>query len=97
MANGERMLDQLLVRARAAADRARAVRGHSEALQALHESAVSRTPRRCAWCGRIEIGGAWRDEDSVPGFFKARRDPESVSHGICEECLEELRQTGRSR
>jgi len=89
-------LERLLARARAAAARAAEVQAHTASL--AHEwDAAARRPRRCAWCGRVEIGGRWRTEQEVPPHFKARRDPASITHGICEDCFEELRATGRSR
>ena len=52
-------------------------------------------PRRCAWCERFCIQGEWR-----PG----RREADSVlahaasmTHTICDECVERLRRQGQSR
>jgi len=57
---------------------------------------AARRPVCCAWCGRVNVAGAWRGGNSVPPFFKARRDPGSVSHGICDDCAARLKATGRS-
>lgn len=48
--------------------------------------------RRCAWCERIFVNGEWiqgrREEDGVV-------HPAST-HTICEDCMSELRRSGRS-
>jgi hypothetical protein len=36
------------------------------------------TPR-CAWCGRIQIGGTWGLDRRLPGDIP-------YSHGICPTC-----------
>jgi hypothetical protein len=69
---------------------------HAAALHASREE-TERRPHRCAWCGRVSVGGVWRDAEELPEFFKARRDPESASDGICGECFDRLRADGRSR
>jgi hypothetical protein len=41
---------------------------------------------RCAWCGRLRLGGDWRERDE----FEAMALLERVTHfsdGICPDCL----------
>jgi hypothetical protein len=88
-------LDDLLRRAHGAAKDAEQERERSERL--LEEVAAgSRRPVRCAWCGRIELGGVWRAEREVSPDHLARRDPNRASHGICPKCLADLRASGLS-
>jgi hypothetical protein len=85
----------LLSRAQVAAARSREL--VEEAAGLLDQDVVSaRRPVRCAWCNRIEVAGGWRKEETLPPYFKARRDPLSVSHGICDDCAVRLKATGRS-
>lgn len=52
-------------------------------------------PRRCAWCQRFCISGEWREGrreiDSVVAHGA------SMTHTICEDCVERLRSQGMSR
>jgi len=98
VAEGDDAIERLIARARAAAARAAEVQAHTAALhEELEDTAASRTRRRCAWCGRTEVGGRWRTEQDLPEHVKARRDPDSITPGICEDCLEQLRASGRIR
>jgi hypothetical protein len=51
---------------------------------------------RCAWCGRFAVGNRFVDRDDVPRFVELT-PPERITHGICPECVDELRRTGKSR
>jgi hypothetical protein len=46
---------------------------------------------KCAWCGKVRAGDGWADvaDENLP---VAR-----TSHGICPDCLEMLRSSGKSR
>lgn len=46
--------------------------------------------RRCAWCSRYLTPDGWVEEMSVA-------DDEFITHGICPDCLAELRDAGESR
>jgi hypothetical protein len=50
---------------------------------------------RCAWCGRVSLGGIWADPEETPGFLPTDLD-ERTTHGICRSCLGELERSGRS-
>jgi hypothetical protein len=41
---------------------------------------------RCAWCGRIALGGDWIDRAAVPQFMERMLD-ERVTDGICPGCF----------
>jgi hypothetical protein len=57
-------------------------------------------PVRCAWCGRISIGGRFvLPEEFVSGELPQRLR-EKATHGICPDCLEhenEKARLGRQR
>jgi hypothetical protein len=44
---------------------------------------------RCAWCDRYEVGDRWLPKEDVAAFL--RDDGSTVTHGICPDCVEELR------
>jgi hypothetical protein len=44
---------------------------------------------RCAWCGRYGVGGQWLPKEDVAAFL--RDDGSTVTHGICPDCVEDLR------
>lgn len=52
------------------------------------------TPRRCAWCQRFCVGGAWiegrRDDDDVVAHAA------TMTHTICDDCVARLRASGKS-
>jgi hypothetical protein len=56
----------------------------------LREGAMS---ARCAWCGRYRVGESWLPTGAVPEEATAG---ERVSHGICPDCVEALRDAGKS-
>jgi hypothetical protein len=51
---------------------------------------------RCAWCGRYAVDGTFRDADELPRFV-AFTPPSRLTHGICPECVVDLRREGKSR
>lgn len=51
---------------------------------------------RCAWCGRLALGGLWVTDDAVPFFVNGQLE-EHTSHGICTACLDELERDGKTR
>ena len=46
--------------------------------------------RRCAWCGRYLTPDGWADRIDIA-------DGDIVTHGICDTCLQSLRDKGESR
>ena len=46
-------------------------------------------PSRCAWCGRYRVGDEWLTVERPAAGAR-------VSHGICPDCVEALRNTGQS-
>jgi hypothetical protein len=52
--------------------------------------------RRCAWCGRLQLGGQWVSEEEAPEFVKRLLD-DRATHGICRSCLSRLEAEGQSR
>jgi hypothetical protein len=51
--------------------------------------------RRCAWCGRMQLGHDWISADEAPAFLGSELD-HRTSHGICERCIRKLEQDGAS-
>jgi hypothetical protein len=51
---------------------------------------------RCAWCGRYAVGGTFREADELPRFV-AFTPTSRLTHGICPECVADLRREGKSR
>jgi hypothetical protein len=51
---------------------------------------------RCAWCGRVCLGGVWTDPDETPRFLPTDLD-ERTTHGICRSCVKDLEAQGLSR
>lgn len=82
----------LLRRAEAAIEAAERVRARSEVAvgvpAALRESGMA---TRCAWCGRYRLGDRWVIVADTPDV-----ESDAVSHGICDDCLVELRASGLS-
>jgi hypothetical protein len=68
---------------------------------ALHDARVfvveqPRMIARCAWCDRIRLGESWFSRFEAPGLLVP--PPERrTTHGICDSCVSELRNAGRSR
>jgi hypothetical protein len=89
----DRDRDAALRRAQAAIDAAEQVRARSEivvgASAALRER---RMTSRCAWCSRYSLGGRWVLVIDAPTFVESA----NVTHGICEDCVRELRTAGLS-
>ena len=83
----------LLSRAEAAIEAAEGVLARTEvtvgASVALRESGMA---TRCAWCGRYRLGDRWVILTDAPDFVELA----AVSHGICEDCIVELRASGLS-
>ncbi|MBW3592953.1 MAG: hypothetical protein KY396_04595 [Actinobacteria bacterium] len=54
---------------------------------------------RCAWCARYEIGdGEWVDEETIRAFARPGAwESALASHGICPDCVADLKQRGLSR
>ena len=44
---------------------------------------------RCAWCDRYEVGGRWLTKEDVAEFL--RDDGSTVTHGICPDCVTDLK------
>src|SRR5262249_52620478 len=51
---------------------------------------------RCAWCGRLALGGAWMPVDEIPVFVNGRLEGQTT-HGICLGCIDRLEREGKSR
>ena len=49
---------------------------------------------RCAWCARYDVDGGWLAPKEVSVF--ARDDGSDTSHGICPDCIADLRVRGLS-
>lgn len=80
-------------RAQAAIDAAERVRARSEVIteisEALRESGMT---TRCAWCSRYLVGDRWVVVADAPSFIRLA----AVTHGICDDCVGELRAAGLS-
>jgi hypothetical protein len=88
----------LAERLRAAIAESRALVVRSDRLLAAR-SLLAEPPAmvtRCAWCGRVKLRSLWMFPDELPVFLPRPR-PSSTTHGICANCLVELRASGRSR
>ena len=83
----------LFRRAEAAIEAAERVLARSEvavgASAALRESGMA---TRCAWCGRYRAGDRWVLLAEAPDFVELA----AVTHGICDDCIAELRASGLS-
>lgn len=85
--------DDLLRRAQSAIDAAERVRARSEIVAGLSASLrETGMATRCAWCGRYRLPRGWVVVVDAPEFA----DFAAVSHGICEDCVAELRAAGLS-
>ena len=87
----ERLHEALLDRAKAAVDAAAETVAHSEVVMAVSPEARGTVlTSRCAWCGRYRIAERWVViEGHVSGEI-------GTTHGICEDCVKSLRETGLS-
>ena len=55
-------------------------------------------PRRCAWCGRVEVDGEFVDPHEFLDGDMPSRLRERATHGICPDCLERVqRQAAEER
>ena len=55
-------------------------------------------PRRCAWCERFCIEGEWRQgRREVDSVLAHQAHGASMTHTICDDCVERLRTQGKSR
>jgi hypothetical protein len=52
--------------------------------------------RRCAWCGRFDLGEQWVPAEEAPAFVWTLLD-RRATHGICESCLGRLERERRNR
>jgi hypothetical protein len=52
---------------------------------------------RCAWCGRYGVEGDWLSEDAVHAFARPGDWVAVATHGICPDCVADLRSRGLSR
>ena len=82
---------QAVATAEAAVARARVV---NDGLRLARDS--QELMRRCAWCSRVALGGAWIDAEEAERLVGRRRTPE-VSHTICPDCAERLVREHKSR
>lgn len=46
---------------------------------------------QCAWCDRYDLGDGWVDPRDAPGLSGS-----GTTHGICPDCVAELRSAGKS-
>jgi hypothetical protein len=83
--------------AASAAAAAARTRRRSQLLRAfvgLSRGDLQHRPRRCAWCGRIEVAGEFvRGDEFLAGAMPERLAGRSTD-GICAECL--ARELGRT-
>jgi len=85
--------DALLERARKALESAQEGVEEADVLAHLSASlAEERLLSRCAWCGRYRAGEQWIViADSAAPLQRA-----GSTHGICPDCLTDLRRSGKS-
>ena len=90
----ERLLHEALVeRAREALESASETVEQSEVLAHLSEALVDdELLRRCAWCGRYHIGERWLTVAGPASPLRWGR----LTHGICPDCVDNLRRSGKS-
>lgn len=71
---------------------------HSQVVAAA--SSLGRGPhtmaKRCAWCGRLELGRGWRSPERTPRFLAATLERRST-HSICPDCVRRLEESGQSK
>jgi len=91
-AGEERLIEALLARAQGAVDAAQRIVADPEVLAHVTTlRAGTGLISRCAWCGRYRVGGRWFVVEPKPLGLENK-----TSHGICEECVEVLREAGMS-
>jgi hypothetical protein len=83
----------LLVRAQAAIDAAHRIREASEVLAELSPAVrMKALIARCAWCSRFRLHDRWLYAEEVPAVAEYA----NLTHTICDECLQALRDSGMS-
>jgi hypothetical protein len=83
----------LLRRVEEAAARARELWERSEILaDAAAKRRTGEMTARCAWCGRYQLGERWVAVERVALVVR----PRDATHGICEDCIADLRRRGLS-
>lgn len=91
------LLAVLARRLRLALQESREVVERSHVLTAASRLARSTTvmAKRCAWCGRVDLGLGWRSPDRAPAFLTATLE-RRATHTICPDCVRRLEETGKS-
>lgn len=51
--------------------------------------------RRCAWCGRVDLGFGWHGADQAPHFVLTTVE-RRATHTICPDCVRRLEEAGQS-
>ena len=91
------MADELELRLDAATAAARrTVRRSATLLAASRKLRDGSYTTRCAWCGRVSVTTRFLEPEETPAFLVSSHGP-AMTHGICPECVAELRKTGQSR
>lgn len=87
----------LAARLQEAVTRAREAVEESQVLIAA--STLARSPaamaKRCAWCGRLELGRGWRAPEQTPRFLVTTLE-RRATHTICPDCVRRLEEAGQS-
>ena len=93
MGSEDELHEELLRRAQQAIDAAAEVVAHSEVITWVSaELRDTGLTTRCAWCGRYRLADRWVRLRPT-GFVFDRK----TSHGICDDCINALREAGLSR
>jgi len=78
---------------------ARAREAVEESQVLIAASSLARSPgsmaKRCAWCGRLELGLGWRPPEQAPRFLVATLE-RRATHTICPDCVRRLEESGQS-
>lgn len=92
------MLAVLAARLQEAVAQARAT--VEESYMVIAASRLARSPnvmaKRCAWCGRLDLGRGWRPPEQTPRFLVATLE-RRATHTICPDCVRRLEEAGQSR
>jgi hypothetical protein len=83
-------IERALADARRAVERSQVLRAARQLLQNEHVLIT-----RCAWCHRFALGGTWLEREETPRFLPPEL-ARSVTHGICPNCVDDLRERGLS-
>lgn len=66
----------------------------------MSASRLARNPatmaKRCAWCGRLDLGHGWQSPERAPRFLASTLE-QRATHTICPECVCRLEESGQSR